>query len=208
MGRIRSFFSPKAISLAELKDALARAEQESRRSSLRMRKLEARRADLVERIRRARKQRLSLEVDALWQDLKLLAVEAAAEYREARVAHLEAVALKRYVHGLERLQMDRSGRGIRRVIERARRTRSDDQLAGQSIRRQEYLEELESSLEALGGEPGPVACGDDDPAKRAFLAEIDAINESAETGLREEASRRRQRLETRLRERAEKGEAP
>jgi hypothetical protein len=206
MGIFRRLLSSHSVSLAELKKALSGLERERRRRSLRVRKLEGRRVDLVERLRKARSDGRSLDVDYAWEDLKQLNAESAIAYREARISSLEALGLKRYIHGLERLQARNDESGARMLLERVRRSGLDDKLTGQAIRDDEYLSELEAILDDVGAELSPSAGGDEDPEKAAFLAEIDAINDAEKKGQVERARERESNLNRRLRQQAESGE--
>lgn len=206
MGIFKRLFSSDSVSLDELRNTLSGLERERRRRSLRVRKLEGRRVELVERLRKARAEGRSLDVDYAWEELKQLNAESAIAYREAKISNLEALGLKRYIHGLERLQAGNDEAGAQRLLERVRRSGLDDKLTGQAIRDDEYLRELETILEDVGAELSPSAGGDDDPEKAAFLAEIDAINDAEKQGQVDKARERESNLNRRLRQQAESGE--
>ena len=202
MGLIKRLFARK-VSLRELKISLLKLERERKRKDSSLRKLEGKTADLFETIKKARRLGNQVEVDYLWEELKHARTENALERRQTRVLNLEAIALKRTVWGLERLESTRNRSGVRDLIDRLRESGLDDKLEMQDIREDEYIRELDDILQAMELSTTGVSGGDDDPEKAAFLAEIDAINAAEEVG---DAGRARER-ESGLRDslRAEEG---
>ncbi|MBN1418400.1 MAG: hypothetical protein JXP34_06455 [Planctomycetes bacterium] len=192
MGVLRNLFS-RPVTARELKTALLRVERERRKKQAELKRLSAERDDVIERVRKARKSGDRFEVDSLWEDLKQHKIEAALTRREARILTLEAIAVKRYAWGLERLERSRDKDGVRRLLDRVRKSRLADLLARDEIDEREYRKELESVLEVAGAEAMADA-EDDDPEKARFLAEIDAINRAEDDGDFETASERESRL--------------
>jgi len=192
MGVLRNLFS-RPVTARELKTALLQLERDRRKRQGEIKRLVGERDEIVERVRNARKTGDRLEVDSLWEDLKQIRAEASLTRREARVLTLEAIAIKRYAWGLERLERSRDKDGVRRLLERVRKSRLADLLAREEIDEREYRKELESVLEeAAAGAMAEVE--DDDPEKARFLAEIDAINRAEDEGDFESASERESRL--------------
>jgi len=192
MGVLRNLFS-RPVTARELKTALLQLERDRRKRQGEIKRLVGERDEIVERVRNARKTGDRLEVDSLWEDLKQIRAEASLTRREARVLTLEAIAIKRYAWGLERLERSRDKDGVRRLLERVRKSRLADLLAREEIDEREYRKELESVLEeAAAGAMAEVE--DDDPEKARFLAEIDAISRAEDEGDFESASERESRL--------------
>ncbi|MCZ6794057.1 MAG: hypothetical protein O7J95_10635 [Planctomycetota bacterium] len=198
MGLIQRLFSKK-VSLRELKVSLLKLERERKRRDASLRKLEGRTEELVEKIKKARRQGNHGEVDYLWEDLKHARTECTLERRQARVLGLEAIALKRTVWGLERLEAAKNRTGVQELLKRLSSSGLDAKLGMQEIREEEYLRELDEilqSMDLVGAESSGVA---DDPEKAAFLAEIDAINAAEEMGDAGGALERETGLKNRLR---------
>ena len=205
MGLFNRLFSSEKVTARDLKKALLGLERDRRRKQLEQKKLDKRRSEVVERIRVARKERDSLSVDASWEGLKHLKLETTVLSREARIVNLEAIGVKRYLWGLERLQRSNNREGARKLIERARASGLDDKLMAQNIKDEEYLEELQSIMEDVGIEAEEAGRSESDPEKEAFLAEIDGINRSSEEIGQEEAQGQQDELVRRLSREAEGG---
>lgn len=181
MGFFRDLFS-QGYNLKDMKVQLRRVERERKKHFLEMRKLSARQAHLVEEIKTARKNGNQIEVDYMWEELKDLKHEVNFTKRAARVANLEGITLKRYVHGIERLERSKDKSGIQNMIQRIQNSGLDNKLAMAQINEEEYLDELNGILEASGLEDDYIDGNAADPEKARFLSEIDAINRAEEGG--------------------------
>ena len=181
MGFFRDLFS-KPVSSRDLKVSLIGVERERKRKQMELRKNSKKQGDLVERLKKARKEGNNLEVDYLWEDLNQMRIDTAYLKREAKILNLEGIALKRYVRGMERLERTNNKDGIRSLLERARESGLDAKLATQFINDQEYLDELGAIMEEIGLEAEQMDFDEEDPAKMRFLEQIDALNAAEEAG--------------------------
>ena len=172
----------KAVTAKELKVHLLRIERDRRRKQQEIRKLEAKRSNTIDRIKKARKQGNNLEVDYLWEDLSQLKMEGVLTMKGAKRLNLEAIGLKKYIRGLDRLEKSDNKEGIKKLFERVQESGLDMKLGVDEINEQEYLDELSMILEDAGLHDEDLDREEDDPEKARFLAEIDAINEAEVEG--------------------------
>ena len=205
MGLFQRLFSGDKVSVKDLRKALLVLERDRRRKQLELKKLGKRRGEVVDRVRNARKAGDSLEVDGSWEELKQLKLETTICSREARIVNLEAIGVKRYLWGLERLERANDREGARKLIQRVRASGLDDKLMAQDIGDEEYMLELQAILEDVGVEAEGAARLEEDPDKAAFLAEIDSINRTEGDGNVEEALGQQAELKARLDREAEGG---
>lgn len=196
MGILRSLFS-KPLTTKELRPELARLSRERRRKMMAMRKLGHKRDKLIDGMRKARKSGNSLEVDFLWEEIRQLQFDAAYSKREARIANLEEIALKRYLHALEKLEKRKDTEGIRKLLSRIRSSGLEGKLAEERIREQEYLDELNAIVEIATEELHEEEL-EEDEEKAKFLGEIDKIIEAEDSGKSAEAKKQRDALSKRL----------
>lgn len=180
----------------ELRAKLLEVERQRKRRLLELRRCDARRAQQVERIRAARAAGNDLEVDYLWEDLKLQRHEAQAVRKEVRVLNLECIGLRKYIRGLERLAERGKADAVAQLMRRIAASGLEARLAAREIAEVDYLHQLESLLEEAGVELDMLSAVD--PDKEEFLAEVDAINELAAGGEREAAAARENQLGERL----------
>jgi hypothetical protein len=196
MGFLRSLFS-KPLTTAELRPQLARVSHERRRRMMELRKLGRKREKCIETIRKARKSGDNLEVDFNYEELKQLQFDAGYARREAKVASLEEIALKRYVRALERLEKAKDSEGVRKLFARIRSSGLEAKLAEQRIREQDYLDELNAVVE-IAGEELREEEPEEDEDKEKFLRDIDRIIEAEDGGRADEAKKHKKALEKRL----------
>ena len=189
MGFFKELFN-RGYDLKTLKVKLRQIERERRKHFLEMRKLSARQAAIVDEIKSARRSGNQIEVDYLWEDLKDIKHDVNFTRRSARVANLEGITLKRYVHGIERLERAKDKDGIQKMLQRIQSSGLDAKLQVAQINEEEYMDELNSILEAAGLEDEYNELGEADPEKAKFLGEIDAINNAEEGGEFEAALKR------------------
>jgi hypothetical protein len=194
MGLMRTLFGRRRMTAAELKVALLGIERRRARKAAALEEIEGRRRALIERARAARRLGNQLEVDHLFEELKLLESEGALARREARIANLETLALQRTARRLERLEALDDRAGARRLLRRVHDSGLDDHLLAGEIREEEYIHELEDILDEAGeeGEKAPAAA---DPRKEAFLRELDAqldskVGDGSQGGAERERERR------------------
>jgi hypothetical protein len=188
VGIFSKLFGSREVSLRELKLAHLSHERKRRRAAEELRKLEDRKSAVVERARQMRRAGDQLEVDHLWNELKQLRAESDLHRHDARILNLETIALKRTIHGLERLEAANDKAGVRNLLRRVRESGLDDKLAAGALRDEEYLRELEAILDETGA--AAEVATDDDPEKAAFLAELDALNAAGESGTAPAPARR------------------
>jgi len=181
MGFFKDLFS-NGYDLKAMKVKLRQVERERRKHMLELRKLSARQQQVIEDIKNARKASNSAEVDYLWEDLKEVKHELSFLRRTARVTNLEGITLKRYIHGIERLEKSRDKNGIQKMIKRIQTSGLDAKLQLAQVNEEEYIDELNSILEDSGLEDEFSESGAMDPEKAKFLSEIDALNSAEEVG--------------------------
>jgi hypothetical protein len=162
-----------------------------------LRKLSRKRSKAIEGVRKARKAGDSLEIDYHWEKLKQLQYDAAYVRREAKIANLEEIALKRYVRALEKLEKAKDTEGVKKLFAKIRSSGLEGKLAEQRIREQEYLDEL-NAIVALADEELHELEAEEDEEKAKFLAEIDRINEAEDGGRVEQANKYRDALTKKL----------
>ena len=192
------FGRKKEVTSRDLKVALLGLKREARRKQLAMRKLESRRSELIDRIKRARRDGRAIEVDMLWEELRQVRIDGAYLRREARVVSLEMVGLTRYLRGIERLERAGRSSDIRALVERIRASGLDEKLRGQEVDEAAYLDELNATLEEIGLEIDGFEAEEFDPEKARFLEQIDAINAAESAGNIEEAVAREEQLAEQL----------
>ncbi|MBI4618237.1 MAG: hypothetical protein HY720_31855 [Planctomycetes bacterium] len=186
MSFFKSLFR-RAVALPELRVALRQVERSRARKLAELRRHAARQQIAIEKMKDARKDGNSIEVDYLWEELKVLRCDLAFARRELRVANLEGIALLRYVRGLERLEKNGDRERAKKLFERIRASDLDAKLAASEVREDEYLAELDRVFESVGLEVARIESEAADPEKDVFLAEIDALVAAEEAGDREQA---------------------
>jgi hypothetical protein len=192
------FRRKKEVTSKDLKIALMGIKRDRRRKHLELRKLAAKRAEAIEKIKRGRKEGNTMEVDVLWEEMKQLRVDAAYAKREAKVLTLESIGLTRYLKGLERLEKNNDQGKIKALLERVRTSGLDEKLRGVEVDEMAYMDALNATLEEVGIEIEDWEADEEDPEKARFLAEIDAINMAEESGKLDEALAKEQSLHKRL----------
>lgn len=193
----------KPVKAKELKVHLLKIERERRRKQQEIRKLEAKRGNTIDRIKKARRGGNNLEVDYLWEELTQLKREGVLALKGAKRLNLEAIGLKKYIRGLERLEKSDNKEGIQTLFARIRESNLDTKLGLEDINEQEYMDELTMILEEAGLTDQDIDYEEEDPEKAKFLSQIDAINEAEESGDFETATEQETKLKTTLEEAAE-----
>ena len=211
MGIFDKLFSKddQEVTSRDLKIALKGVERERRKKQLEIRKVAQKRGDTLARLKQARKENNREEVDFLYEDLQQLKIDQSLARRESKVLNLEAIGLKRYVRGLERLEKTSAKGRIRDLMQRVQMSGLDEKLRGSSVDEEAYLDALNATLEDLNMEledTTDLLYDDGDPEKDALLAEIDEIIAAEEGGDLEAASVREHKLQVKL-ERETTGEA-
>lgn len=199
MGIFSKLFG-KAITAKELKVHLLKLERERRRKQQEIRKVEAKRSNVIERIKKSRRAGNNLEVDYLWEDLTQLKIEGAHALKSARRLNLEGIGLKKYMRGLERLEKKNDKMGIKKLFERIAESSLDTKLGVEDINEAEYLDELKMILDEAGLNEEEFEREEEDPEKAKFLAEIDAINDAEESGDFDKAVEKETKLKATLEE--------
>ncbi|MHC4473805.1 MAG: hypothetical protein ACYS99_22950, partial [Planctomycetota bacterium] len=144
----------------------------------------------------------------LYEDLQAIKLDQALARREAKVLNLEAIGLKRYVRGLERLEKTTSKGRIRDLMQRVHMSGLDEKLRGQAVDEEAYIDALNATLADLNLEleDSELLYEEQDPDKEALLAELDEIIAAEEGGDVEIALQRETALQERM-ERETAGEA-
>ncbi len=208
MGIIKEILGLERLTSKDLKSALLRVERDRRKAQREMKKLDQRQGRLVEQIKTARKSGDALEVDYRWEELKAIKLDRALSAREATVLNLESITVKKYLHGLERLERKKDRTSIDSLLQRIRSSGLEAKLAAEQIRTTDYLDELRAILEDSGLESGLDDYAADDPEKASFLDAIDAINSAEEQGDLASAGEREQALKQKLVESPDETERP
>lgn len=192
------FKRKKEVTSKDLKVALMGVKRERKKKQMEMRKLSTKRADMLEKIKKARRDGNSMEVDVCWEEMKQLRVDAAYAKREAKVLSLESIGLTRYMKGLERLEKTNDQSRIKSLLDRVRVSGLDEKLRGVEVDEMAYMDSLNATLEEVGLEIEDWESEEEDPEKAKFLADIDAINSAEEGGRLDEALAKEQELTKKL----------
>ncbi|RMG14093.1 MAG: hypothetical protein D6731_10845 [Planctomycetota bacterium] len=197
------------ITSRDLKIALRGVERERRKKQMEIRRLAQKRAETLRRIKQARKESNREEVDFLYEDLQQIGLDQRLARKESRILNLEAIGLKRYVRGLERLEKTSARGKVRELMQRVQMSGLDEKLRGSAVDEEAYVDALNATLEDINLEleDSDLLTEADDPEKEALLAEIDEIIAAEEGGDVETAQQREHRLAERL-DRETAGEAP
>ena len=196
MGILRSLFT-KPLNAAELRPQLAKVSRDRRRKMMEMRKLSRKREKSIDGVRKARKTGDKLETDYHWEELKQIQFDSAYVRKEAKIANLEEIALKRYLRALEKLEKSRDTEGVKKLFAKIRSSGLEAKLAEQRIREQDYLDEL-NAIVAIAGEELREGELEEDEEKLKFLEDIDKIIEAEDSGMSDEAKKHREALSKRL----------
>ncbi|MCA8924055.1 MAG: hypothetical protein KDD82_19755 [Planctomycetes bacterium] len=187
------------VSSRDLKVALRGVERERRKKQLDLRKLTNKRNETLSRLKAARKDNNREEVDFLFEDLQQVKLDQAYLRRESKILNLEAIGLKRYVRGLERLERTSTKGRIRELMQKVQISGLDEKLNGEAVDEEAYIDALNATLEDLQAEMEDVDLNEDrDPDKEALLAELDEIIAAEEGGDVEVAHEREALLQERL----------
>ena len=198
MSFFEELFGRGKLTARDLRAGMLRVERERRKKRLELKKLETRQTRLVDQIKEARKSGNNLEVDYLWEDLKGTKLERAMAMREATVLNLEAITVKKYMRGMQRLEKRKDQTSIDSLLRKLRTSGLQAKLEMENLRTEEYLDELRTLLDDAGLEDDLDDLSEDDPEKAAFLAEIDAINAAEERGDVDDATEKESELKAKL----------
>jgi len=198
----------KQVTSRDLKVALRGVERERRKKQMEIRKLSNKRTDVLGRLKAARRDNNREEVDFLYEDLQQMKMDQAYARRESKILNLEAIGLKRYVRGLERLEKTSNRGKIRDLMQRVQISGLDEKLRGSAVDEEAYLDALNATLDDISMEleDTELYLEEEDPGKAALLAEIDEIIVAEEGGDNEIALQRQHALEEKL-DRETAGEA-
>jgi hypothetical protein len=196
------------ITSRDLKIALRGVERERRKKQMEIRRLGSKRNETLTRLKQARKESNREEVDFLYEDIQQLSLDQRLARRESKVLNLEAIGLKRYTRGLERLEKTSSRGKIRDLMTRVQTSGLDEKLRGSAVDEEAYIDALNATLEDINMEleDTDLMYDDGDPEKAALLAELDEIIAAEEGGEVEAATERQGQLQERL-DRETAGEA-
>jgi hypothetical protein len=192
------FGKKKEVTSRDLKVALMGIKRDRKKKHMELRKLALKRGDLIDKIKKSRREGNIMEVDVCWEELRQIRVDAAYAKREAKVLSLESIGLTRYMKGLERLEKTNDQSRIRSLIDRVRTSGLDEKLRGVEVDEMAYLDSLNATLEEVGLEIEDWEMEEEDPEKAKFLQDIDAINMAEEAGKIDEAAAKQQELDKRL----------
>jgi hypothetical protein len=188
------------ITSRDLKIALRGVERERRKKQMEIRRLGSKRNDTLGRLKQARKESNREEVDFLYEDIQQLSMDQRLARRESKVLNLEAIGLKRYCRGLERLEKTSSRGKIRDLMTRVQTSGLDEKLRGSAVDEEAYIDALNATLEDINMEleDTDLMYDDADPEKASLLAELDEIIAAEEGGQVEAATEREGQLQERL----------
>ena len=122
MGWVHKLFGEKNLKVQDLKVKLMAIDRDRRRKQLELRKLDAKKGQAIETMKKARKSGNNLEVDYLWEELSQLKVDSGYVGREAKIINRQGILLKRVIRVMERRERDNDRDGVRKLIERLCRT--------------------------------------------------------------------------------------
>lgn len=198
----------KEVTSRDLKIALRGVERDRRKKQLEIRRLSHKRNDCLTRLKQARRENNREEVDFLYDDLQAYKLDQQLARRECKVLNLEAIGLKRYVRGLERLEKTSNRGRVRDLMQRVQMSGLDEKLRGASVDEEAYLDALNTTLEDLNMEleDTEMLLDEGDPEKDSLLSELDEIIAAEEGGDVEIAQRRQSKLEQQM-DRETAGEA-
>ena len=182
MGCVHKLFGEKNLKVQDLKVKLMAIDRDRRRKQLELRKLDAKKGQAIETMKKARKSGNNLEVDYLWEELSQLKVDSGYVGREAKIINRQGILLKRVIRVMERRERDNDRDGVRKVIERVRTSGLDELLMRQEVEDQAYLDEINVVLGDLGLESREQDIEEEDPEKARFLASLDEINAAEDSG--------------------------
>ena len=187
------------VTSRDLKIALKGVERERRKKQMEIRRLVQKRNETLARLKSARKENNKEEVDFLYEDLQQIKLDQTLARRENQVLNLEAVGLKRYVRGLERLEKTSSRGRVRELMQKVQMSGLDEKLRGTSVDEEAYLDALNATLEDLNLELEDMEVSDEkDPDKDKLLSELDEIIAAEEGGDVEAAEQREHALREKL----------
>lgn len=190
------FVKPK-ITAGELKSEVRAKERDRRRKIIELRRLEQKKEKLLAKAKKARKTGDNFQVDVIWEDMKNMRVDEAFLKREMKILNLEYITLKRYLHGMERLEKKADNDSIGKLIVRVRESGLESRLASQDIDETAYIEELNSIMEGIGLQTEEYEESyENDPEKEKFLQALDDIVEAEESGNMESAALREDELKS------------
>ncbi len=199
----------KEVTSRDLKIALRGVERQRRKKQMEIRKLAAKRNETLGRLKAARKENNREEVDFLYEDLQQFKLDQMLARRESKILNLEAVGLKRYVRGLERLEKTSDKGRIRELMRRVQLSGLDEKLSAAAVDEEAYIDALNATLEDLNMEledTDSILSDEQDPDKESLLAELDEIIAAEEGGDVEVAQVREHQLQEKL-DRETTGEA-
>lgn len=182
----------------DLKVALMGLKRDRKKKTIELRKLAGKRSDLMEKIKKARRDGNAMEVDVGWEELKQIQVDAAYAKREGKILSLESIGITRYLRGLERLERVGDQGKIKSLLDRIRTSGLDEKLRGAEVDEMAYMDTLNATLEEVGLEIEDFDLDEEDPEKAKFLSEIDAINAAESSGKIDEALAKEQALQKKL----------
>ncbi len=183
----RLFKGRQHVERRELESALEDVERDRRRNRVEIRRWERKRKHILERMKRARSQGSSLEIDYMWDELKEHRQSGGDLRREGRIYNLEGVALKRYLWSLDSLERRSDREGARHLLERIQGSGLMERLSLERDAESRYMEEINTILADFGGLEEEEKA---DPEKALFLAELDSIRLAEEAGEKQEAEER------------------
>lgn len=197
------------ITSRDLKIALRGVERERRKKQMEIRRLSNKRNETIGRLKQARKESNREEVDFLYEDIQQLKLDQKLARKESKVLNLEAIGLKRYTRGLERLEKTSSRGRIRHLMQQVQMSGLDEKLRGSSVDEEAYIDALNATLEDINMEleDTDLMYDEADPDKESLLAEIDEIIAAEEGGDVAFAQEREGKLQDRL-DRETTGEVP
>ena len=203
MGIFDKLFSQEedVVTSRDLKIALRGVERNRRKKQMEIRKLANKRNDTLARLKVARRDNNREEVDFLYEELQQHKLDQKLARRDGKILNLEAIGLKRYVRGLERLEKTSDKGRIRDLMRRVQISGLDEKLGAASVDEEAYIDALNATLEDLNMEledTDSILGDDEDPEKDALLAELDEIIAAEEGGDVEIAQRREHALQQRM----------
>ncbi|MEK7486708.1 MAG: hypothetical protein AABZ60_20485 [Planctomycetota bacterium] len=159
----------------KLETLASELEREKRRSLLKIDKSYAKQQRMIERIKIARQQNRSSEIDLWFQELQVLREDQQALIRDIKILGLESLTLKRYLKCLQHLDQSKQKKMIPKILKRLQQKNLSAKLLAKQVDSSGYFEELEQTFQEIGLEPEDYDASSIETEKKAFLREIDTL---------------------------------
>jgi hypothetical protein len=192
----------KLVTSRDLKVALMGAKRERRKKQLQLKRIGNKKTEYIERIKKARRDGSKEDVDFIYDEMDQLKIDASYARREDKVLRLEMTGLQRYLRSVERLEKTSNKGRIRDLMVRMQNANLQEQLQGQTIDEEAYLDSLGMVMDDVKAELEDINLSEesekDNGEKERFLANIDQIIAAEEEGNEDMAEEKQEELKSSL----------